>query len=277
MLSNSNSHTKLSYTVSLFIFFAFTAWWIYNQVALSPSDPSNALFSDTYWVLPLVGGAVGVWVAKQWGGFKSLFGKSILFFSFGLLAQVFGQVTYTYYARVQHIDAPYPSIGDIGYFGSVILYIIAISLLAKTVGASLSRVGTFKRFIAVLLPAMLLAASYIVFLRDYTFDWSHPITVLLDLGYPLGQAMYVSLAILTYFLSRGLLGGIMKNKVILLLAALLVQYSADYSFLFRFNRGTWYAGDFSDYLYLLAYILMIIALLRFKAVVDKGKADKAVE
>jgi hypothetical protein len=69
----------------------------------------------------------------------------------------------------------------------------------------------------------------------------------------------------------------MKNKVILLLAALLVQYSADYSFLFRFNRGTWYAGDFSDYLYLLAYILMIIALLRFKAVVDKGKADKAVE
>lgn len=276
MFKETNKSTKFLYLTSIVIFLSFTFWWLYNQLFFPSTASSNALFSDTYWILPLVGGVAGVLSAKRWGGFSSVFGRSIMFFSLGLFAQVFGQVVYTYFARVQHIDAPYPSIGDIGYFGSVVLYIIAIGLLAKTVGTRFSLTNRYKRIIAVLLPALLLGVSYAVFLRGYQFDWSNPLTVLLDFGYPLGQAFYVSLALLTYFLSRGLLGGIMKNNVLLLLGALLVQYSADFSFLYRFNRGTWYAGGFSDYLYLLAYIIMIMALLRFKSVADKNKNTEAV-
>lgn len=266
MLKDKTPTLKLAYVSTISVFVLFAAWWLFNKIQFTSEDTANALFSDTHWLMALIGGTAGLWAAKKWGGIKSVFGRSIFLFSAGLLAQVFGQVVYTFYARVQHVEAPYPSIGDVGFFGSVILYIFAIYLLAKTAGASLSRINASKKVIAVLLPALLLVGSYVVFLKDYEADWSAPLVVLLDFGYPLSQAIYVSLALLTYFLSRGLLGGVMKKKIILLLAALVIQYAADYSFLFRFNRETWYPGDISDLLYLTAYFLMGIALLQFASV-----------
>ncbi len=262
---------KLFYVLATTVFLFFAGWWVINQVRFSPEDNANALFSDTYWVLPLIGALIGLWASKKWGGVKSLFGRSIFFFALGLFAQVFGQVVYTYYAQVQHIEAPYPSIGDIGFFGSIPLYVIAISMLAKTIGARFRRASTSRKALALVLVFVLLITSYSVFLREYEVDWSNPLMVLLDFGYPLGQAVYVSLALLAYILSRGLLGGIMKNKILLLLVAFVIQYTADYSFLFRFNRDQWYAGDFSDFIYLCAYFLMTIALLKLVSVANDLK------
>lgn len=262
MTTEKKLSVKIAYFLTGGVFLALAAWWIYNQIMLTPEDSSNALLADTQGILALIGGIVGIWAAQKWGGLKSLFGKSIFLLSAGLLAQVFGQVVYTYYARVQHIEAPYPSLGDVGYFGSVILYIFAIYLLAKTAGARFIRISVMKKIFAVLLPVLLLVTSYLVFLKEYEVDWSQPITVLLDFGYPLGQAVYVSLALLTYFLSRGLLGGIMKKKILLILVALVVQYAADYSFLYTFNRETWYPGGISDLIYISAYFLMAIALIK---------------
>lgn len=271
MGANKNRKLKTFYILGSLTFIGFSGWWVFNQIQFNPADTSNGWFSDSYWVAPLVGGIAGLWAAKKWGGLKSVFGRAIFLLAVGLLAQVFGQIIYTYYARVQGVEAPYPSIGDVGYFGSVVLYIGGIYLLAKTAGARLSKAGNLKKILALALPLLLLAVSYIVFLKDYQVDWSHPVTVLLDFGYPLGQSIYLSLALLTYFLSKGLLGGIMKNKILLLLTALLVQYAADYSFLYRFNREKWYAGDFTDYIYLVAYFLMTIALLRLVGTVENIK------
>jgi hypothetical protein len=263
---------RFFYVLSTAVFLFYASWWVVNQIKFSPEDSANALFSDTYWVLPLIGALIGLWASKKWGGVKSLFGRSIFFFALGLFAQVFGQVVYTYYAQVQHIEAPYPSIGDIGFFGSIPLYAIAITMLAKTVGARFWRASAGRKAIALSLVIILLAMSYTVFLKEYEMDWSSPLTVLLDFGYPLGQAIYVSLALLAYILSRGLLGGIMKNKILLLLAAFVIQYTADYSFLYRFNRDQWYAGDFSDFIYLCAYFLMTVALLKLVSVANGLKA-----
>lgn len=273
MSKNNSLSVKLAYVITIGVFLGFAGWWAYNHIALTAEDSSNALLADTQGILALIGGVVGIWAAQKWGGLKSVFGKSIFLLSAGLLAQVFGQVVYTYYARVQHIEAPYPSIGDIGFFGSVLFYIAAVYLLAKTAGASLSRINTSKKVLAVLLPAILLAASYYVFLREYEVDWSTPLVVFLDFGYPLGQAAYVSLALLTYFLSRGLLGGIMKKKILLILGALVVQYAADYSFLYTLNRETWYPGGVSDLIYISAYFLMGIALIQLASTANSLNAD----
>jgi hypothetical protein len=255
-----------SYIVSSLIFAGFFGWWLFNYFTQDAASELQGYFSDSYWVLALIGGVAGLIVAKSWGGFKSLLGKSLCFFSLGLLAQVFGQVIYSYYALVQKVEAPYPSIGDIGFFGSIVLYILAIYYLARVAGAKVGAAKTLNKILAVVMPVALLTFSYAIFLKDYDAAEVGTLTKLLDFGYPLGQAFYISMTLLTYFLTRSLLGGIMKNKVLLLLGALFVQYTADYMFLYRFSREQWYAGDVSDALYLVAYFLMTVAILKIGAV-----------
>lgn len=218
-------------------------------------------FSDTYGVLALIGGIAGIGIARAWGGFKSLTGKALMFFSLGLLAQALGQAVYSVYFFWLGEEVPYPSLGDIGYFGSVLLYIYGIYCLAKVSGARISLKTFSNKIIALLIPAVLLVSSYYIFLKDYEVDWSSPLTVLLDFGYPLGQAVYIAIAVLAFLLSRKILGGIMRGRVLLLLFALLVQYIADFVFLYQASHETWVAGGSDDFIYLLAYFSMAMALL----------------
>ena len=219
-------------------------------------------FPSIYAVMALAGGVLGIKIAQEWGGFRSIMGKAIWMFSLGLLLQVFGQIAYAYLAFFKQIEVPYPSIGDIGYFSSIPLYIYGVILLAKASGVTIALRSYTHQMTAVLLPLVMLIASYLFFLRAYEFDWSAPVRIFLDFGYPLGQSIYISLAILTFLLSRKVLGGIMKNKIRFLILALLVQYIADYTFLFQVSKGTWVAGGIDDYMYLCAYFLMSIGLIQ---------------
>ena len=115
--------------------------------------------------------------------------------------------------------------------------------------------------LAVVLPLLMLIISYSTFLVGYQFDWSQPLTIFLDFGYPLGQAVYVSIAILVLLVSRQFLGGMMRKPVLLVLFALIVQYICDSNFLFQANRGTWYAGGPGDYLYAVSYFVMSVSLI----------------
>ena len=107
----------------------------------------------------------------------------------------------------------------------------------------------------------MLGLSYTLFLRSYEFDWSQPLKVFLDFGYPLGQACYVSVAILTLLLSRKILGGMMRGPILAILIALIVQYASDFNFLYQANQGTWFVGGYGDELYAISYFLMSIALM----------------
>ncbi len=84
--------------------------------------------------------------------------------------------------------------------------------------------------------------------------------MLLDFGYPLGQAIYVSLAILVAFLSRSTLGGVMRMPTLCLLYALVFQYFCDFTFLYQVQHGTWYVGGINDYMYFASYFFMTISL-----------------
>lgn len=264
------SKTKIFSWLAGLMFAVFTVWWILLRLDAVPEILSGDNFSDSYGVLALVGGVAGLAIARQWGGIRSYMGRAVLAFTAGLLAQAFGQIIYSYYFWFLGQEAPYPSWGDVGYFGSVLLYIYGTYCLLKVSGARLT-MGLFRnKLAAFVLPALLLVSSYYIFLKDYEVDWSAPLVTFLDFGYPLGQAFYISLALLTYMLSRKILGGIMRRRVLLLVAALVVQYTADFMFLYRFNRDQWYAGGPSDYTYLLAYFLMTMALLSI------GKASREI-
>ncbi len=254
----------------LITFLGFTVWWLYIALFLRNTDHysnvHNQVFAAAYGVMSLLGGIIGLIASKKWGGRKSALGKALLFFALGLFAQEFGQLAYSFYLYALKVEIPYPSIGEVGYFGSVLLYIYAVIQLAKVVGVKFSLKDRRGKFIAAVLPLLLLTGSYLFFLRDYQFDFSSvksTLTVILDFGYPLGQALYVAVALLTYILSRKLLGGLMKNKILFVLFALLVQYIADFAFLDAAKAQKVFPAGANDFLYLVSYTVMALALGSF--------------
>lgn len=250
------------------ILLVLSVWWVLVQ-GNSATEADRQLFSAFYGLMALWGALWGIKTAFEWGGFKSLFGKAILMFSFGLLAQEFGQLAYSYYANFLHVEIPYPSVGDLGYFGSIPLYAYGAFLLAQTAGIKFAIQSIFDRLKIIAFPLTLLLLSYTLFLRGYEPDWSHPLMMFLDFGYPLGQAVYISIAIMTYVMCRKFLGGIMRSRVILILIAFVLQYAADFMFLYQNSTGTWEGGRLNDYMYLVAYTAMTLALLELRHVIQR--------
>jgi len=261
----ASSHSKkISFfrgvTILLFIIVVF--WWIILQLFVeSDSDYPSLLWAASYQILALMGAVGGFFISRSWGGIKSLMGKSIIFFSSGLLFQVFGQSAFSFYNLFLKVEIPYPSVADIGFLGSTICYIIGAFYLAKVISVHISLKILNRRLQAIVIPAIILIVSYFFFLRGYAFDWSSPLKIFLDLGYPLGDAMYISLALVTLLLARNFLGGIMKWPVLVILFALIAQYIADFNFLYQASNLTWVNGGYGDLLYACSYFITSLSLL----------------
>ncbi len=244
-------------------FLGFLAWWISFQSVVTQQGTSVKWFSGTDGLVALAGAIIGYTAARKWGGFKTVLGKSLMFFSIGLFAQEAGQLIYTYYVYGANIQIPYPSWGDVAYFGSTLSYIVGAYYLTKTVGVKFSLKSSKYKAIAFIVPVILLISSYGVLLHNHQYDTSKPITVFLDFGYPMGEAIYISLAIIAFLLSRKLLGGLMRTGIMFVILALLVQYVSDSNFIYQSSRGTYLGGQYADLLYLIAYYVMTLAMIKF--------------
>lgn len=249
-----------AFKLVLVLFSALVLWWITIFVRGLTSGLENDLFTLAYPFLALIGGVVSWSYAKKWGGFKSTLGSAISMLSLGLLAQFFGQILYNYYIFILNVEVPYPSIGDISYFASVILYIIGTYQLAKVSGIKLSVKSLKGKFQAFFIPLMILGLSYALLLKGYEFDFSNKVIIFLDFGFPIGQVIFVSIALLALLISKDILGGMMRKPIMLLISALIFQYIADFAFSYQFAHGTVYTGDYLDLLYCISYFLMAISL-----------------
>lgn len=256
--------------VAIIALFILTVWWVASlSFQRTEGERFFGDFPSIYAVMALWGGIWGIEIARKWGGVKSVMGKSMIMFSLGLFSQVFGQFAYAYLSFYKHIEVPYPSIGDVGYFGSIPLYILGVFYLAKASGVKIGLKSFENKMQAILIPLLMLVLAYFLFLQGYEFDWTNPIKIFLDFGYPMGQAIYISIALLTFLLSRGVLGGIMKGRILFILFALCIQFLSDYTFLYQSSRGTWHVGEINDYMYLVAYFLMTLGLLQLNTVFEK--------
>lgn len=253
-------------------FVLLSGWWVIIHVTTDDASSTHLLFGAVYGTtMSLYGGLLGLWIARSWGGLRSYMGKAITFLSLGLIAQFFGQVVFSYYNIVLHVDIPYPSLADVGYFGNIPLYLYGVIMIAKSAGVDVSMRKFGSQLQAVVVPVAMIALTYVSFLQEYTFASKTPMTVLLDFGYPLGQSLYVSVAVLTWSLTYRILGGVMRANIMMVLIALLAQYLADYNFLLQTIHGTWINGGYGDYLYLVAYYLMTLALIHMSMIHVKGK------
>lgn len=250
--------------VAFLVFSVLFIWWIslhFLIQGVGPGSDAFLLWGASYQIIAWYGAIIGFFIARRWGGVKSYIGKAITAFALGLLFQSFGQTAYTWYIYVLQIPIPYPSIGDIGFFGSIPFYFYGAFMLAKTSGAKISIRSYGNKILTFLIPIILLAFSYYMFLAGYVFDWSQPVKVLLDFGYPIGQAFYVSMAILAFVLSRKVLGGIMRLPVLFFIIALVAQYFCDSTFLYEAANGTYYPANIVDLMYFVSYTWMTISLI----------------
>lgn len=250
------------------IFLGYVAWWASFQSVVTDQGVSVQRFGATYGVVALIGAVTGLFASRKWGGYKTVIGRALLFYALGLLAQEAGQIIYTYYIYGAKIQIPYPSWGDVAYFGSVLLYIYATILLCKAVGVRFSLKRKGYKLVALLVFAILLGTSYWVFLHNHQYDWHKPITAFLDFGYPMGQAIYISLAVTAYLLSRKMLGGVMRAGILIIILALAIQYFADFTFVYQSSRGTWLTGRWNDLSYLVAYFVLSTAMVKFHLIYD---------
>jgi len=257
--------------IPIVLFAFFTAWFLYLLINNSDTESQGAqIWSATYQIIAWFGALSGLYFARIWGGWKSVIGRANLAFAIGLLLQSVGQCIFSFYFY-KGIEAPYPSLADVGFFGSIPFYIYGAILLGRASGVRISFKSFSSKIQAFIIPAFALSLSYIILLKSYEFDWSSPLTVILDFGYPLGQAFYVSLALVVYLLSRNFLGGVMKKPILLFIFALATQYIADYVFLFQVSRDTYTGGHEVDYLYMIAYLIMSLAVVKFTQVFYKIK------
>jgi hypothetical protein len=263
-------------TVLLVLFSFFTVWWLILYFFVGENYVIQELFSATYGVIALFGGVIGLGISQKWGGLKSHLGKAILFFSLGLLLQEFGQFAYSFYSLILQIEIPYPSLGDIGYFGSIPFYILGAIYISKAVGLNYLIKKPFNTLLLIVIPILSIVSAYKMFLSGYDFT-EFSLVMFLDFGYPLGQSLYVAFAFVIYLISLKELGGIMKSKILLFLVALVFQYLADFYFLYLISMDLWDTAGLNEYMYMFAYFLMAFAIIEidiaYKNVID-GKTKQ---
>lgn len=259
-------------TITLFlstVFGVLSVIWIYITFFHSDASVLSSVYSWSYGLVALIGGIFGVRAARRWGGTRSLLGRSILSFSIGLLLQEFGQISFTYYTRVQNVDIPYPSIAEIGFLGYLPFYLLGMYYLAQVAGVRVSIRSLNSKLIALCVLLLSLLSTYIFFLKDYAADWSALYVTLVDYAYTIGQSFNISFMVIAYLLSRKYLGGVMKFRLLFVIIAYFVQYASDFTFLYQAYHGSYQASGITDYMYLVAYYLMAIALVQLGQAADK--------
>ena len=264
-MNGTKGRVSVHEKIAIALFSALSIWWLVLFFVFEARlAEQNLYWAATYQLLAWWGGIYALTSARSWGGWRSVMGRGIIFFGIGLILQGFGQTTFSIYTTLLHIDIPYPSIADVGYFGSVFFYIAGMISIAKVAGVSTRLHNIRGKLVALILPISMLLFSYFMFLQQYEFDWSTPLRVFLDFGYPLGEAFYVSIALLALLFSRNVLGGIMRGPMLLIMMALIAQYVAEFNFLFQASHETWINGGYGDFLYLFSYFLMGMSLVRIE-------------
>ncbi|MFM7088588.1 MAG: hypothetical protein ACKOW9_03590 [Candidatus Paceibacterota bacterium] len=248
--------------LTILLFGLFTFWWI----QVEPFDSQSLLsekgtWSEFYWIFAAFAGLFGVFTSKEFGFTRSIIGRTVLAFSIGLLLQAIGQIIDAYLSAIGNADIFYPSASELGYAGSIFVYIYGAYLLARYVGISPSIKNLSKSVVIWLIPIAMFGLSYTVYLREYDFVNSSFIRIAFDFGYPILQSFYVALSFFVLIHSRNIAAGALRLPIAFLVTALILQYVADAYFVYDYNQGIWYNANLNDYVYLVSYFVLAVAIV----------------
>ena len=260
-----NTHQKI-FSIFLVLLVAF---WIVLFVTGTKSGFYNYLYSFLFGLIPLFGGIIGISASRMWGGLKSTVGKAIFYIGLGILLWGAGEMIWSYYNFFAGVAAPYPSLADLGFAPSILFYGIGTVYLSVVMGAKFGLRSTRAKVFAVIAPIVIAAISYYVLVVVARHGvvipvGETPLKAVLDLAYPLGDFVSLTLAVVISGLSFNYLGGAYKYDMICLLLGLVIMFVADSVFSYTTTVGTYYNGNWGDLLLTFGVFLLSFGVVGFK-------------
>lgn len=251
--------------LSLIILFAY---WVVLNRSHQTTSIYNYLYSFLFSLIPLMGGIVGIVKSSVWGRLKSHVGKSIFYIGFGLFSWGAGSMVWSYYNIYKNISAPYPSFADLGFILSIPFWIIGTINLSRATGAKFGLKKNKGKVFLVLVPVIVIAASYyllVVVARGGTLtnSFDNYLKLFLDIAYPSGDVIILTLALIILGLSFNYLGGQYKQSIISILLGFGFMYFADFVFSYTTTAATFYNGNWGDLLFTFALFLITYGILGF--------------
>lgn len=250
-------------------YIVLAAFWVALFYTGTTSGFYNYLFSFLFGLTPLIGGAVALRRANIWGGFSSAIGKAVLFGGFGIFLWGCGELIWSYYNFILAVPAPYPSMADIGFAPSIFFYGLGAMYLARATGAKYAlRDNPWAKPFAILGPIIIAAVSYyvlVVVARQGVVvpEGETALKAFLDIIYPLGDFVGLTIAAVVSGLSFKYLGGRYRGDIYALLLGLGVMYIADTVFSYTTTVGTYYNADFGDFILTAGTTLLTLGILGF--------------
>lgn len=250
-------------------FLAFlVVFWVWLYSTGSKEGFYNYLYSFLFGLIPLIGGAVAMGQSRIWGGLKSAVGKAVFFIGLGLFCWGSGETIWSYYNFFLGEPAPYPSLADLGFAPSIFFYGLGAIYLAKATGAKYGLRNIYAKVFVLVAPIILLAISYyglVVVARGGILvpPDETPLKIVLDIAYPLGDFLALTIAVIVSGLSFKYLGGRYVLDIASILLGLAVMTVADAVFSYTTTVGTFYNGQFGDLLLTLGLFFITFGVLGF--------------
>jgi hypothetical protein len=253
--------------ILLTIFGALVVYWIWLTLSHHTGGFYNYLYSWLFGFIPLLGGFVGIFGSRIWGGRKSALGRAVLFLSFGLFLWGAGEMVWSYYNFFVGQAAPYPSLADLGFGPSIFFWVLGVANLAQASGARFGWRKTSTKAVAVAALLVMLVISYyllvVVARGGVITSGGGVLKVILDIAYPLGDLLALTFAVLIYTLSRRYLGGQYKAPILSILIGMAVMYCGDFTFSYTTTVNTYYNGDWGDLILMVGLTFLTFGALGF--------------
>jgi hypothetical protein len=262
MRLNAAQKITLGFFIIIFIL------WLWLYLTHTTEGFYNYLYSFLFGLIPLFAGLVAMFRAPVWGGFKSAIGKAVFFIGLGIFLWGVGECIWSYYNFFLGVPAPYPSWADLGFAPSIFFYGLGTAYLSRATGAKYGLRNKAAKAFAIIAPIIILIFSYYILVIVARGGVLVPegetlLKAFLDIVYPLGDFVGLTIAVIISGLSFRYLGGRYLGDIIAILAGLGVMFIADTVFSYTTTVGTYYNADFGDLLLALGTFLLSFGVLGF--------------
>lgn len=254
-----------------------TIWWLVMTVITrhQSSLAGNIYGTFTLFVVPLIGSIFGLQKAKQLGGLHTHTGRAVGATSLGLVFWSLGTFIWAIYVFGFNIEVPYPSLTDIGYAPSWLLWAYGAWQLLRATGAPLWPKSWSTKIILATIPLAVAAFSYYVVvevIHGGVFVSSDSLPkIFFDYYYPLGDIVVLSLMLVTFHLSRRYLGAQFEIVIFILLLGHLMNYITDLAFSYTTTYETYFNGHFVDLFFSTTMFFIAVGIMNL----DQGLGASA--
>ena len=254
---------------------ALVIYWIVLFVDHETATSANYWFSALTTLVPLVGGIAAMAGSHEWKEEGGHLHKGLIFLGLGLLFWAAGEIIWSYYNIIVHLQVPYPSWADLGWVSSEFFYVIGAIYLASASGGGkrMRKAGSWL-FVGLVSVVTFVASYYIlvVVANGGVLVTRHEglVKTFLDVAYPFGDFVSITLSVALSGLYFKFLSPRYRAAIVCVLLSLVVFFAADAVFSYTTNNGTYYNGNTSDLLSLIGLFLMSFGALGFGKEVPKA-------